>query len=111
MQESHGEGLAIRPGPESCGRPSNGPGEALTGERTGRVLSREIKSSLEPTLLSETEGTIGRCDTGKHRPVQARSETPHMYGHLLHGNRETPGVSGVDGPPSGRKRPKAVLPS
>jgi len=37
MQESYGEGLATRTGPESCAAVR----EALTGVRAGRVLSRE----------------------------------------------------------------------
>ena len=41
MKESYGEGLASHTGPESCGGARKGDGEALTGERAGRVLSRE----------------------------------------------------------------------
>src|SRR3990172_9060247 len=42
MEESYGEGVAIHTGPESCGGVRKDAGEALTGERAGRVWSREI---------------------------------------------------------------------
>ena len=41
MKEPHGEGLASHTGPESCAVVREGGGEALTGERAGRPLSRE----------------------------------------------------------------------
>ncbi len=42
MKESYDERLATHIGPESCGAAREGGDEALTGERAGRVLSREI---------------------------------------------------------------------
>jgi hypothetical protein len=42
MKESYGEGVATHTGPESCVVVRKGGGEALTGERAGRLLSREI---------------------------------------------------------------------
>ena len=39
---SYSEGVANHTDPESCGCVSNDMAEALTGERMGRVLSREI---------------------------------------------------------------------
>ena len=51
MKESYGEGVATHTGPESCGAAREGGGEALTGERAGRVLSRERSHhSGTPTL-------------------------------------------------------------
>jgi hypothetical protein len=41
MKESYGEGGATHTGPESCVGARKGDGEALTGERTGRVSTRE----------------------------------------------------------------------
>ena len=41
MKESYVEGLATHDGPESCAVTREGRGEALTGARAGRVLSRE----------------------------------------------------------------------
>ena len=42
MRVPYGEGVASHTGPESCGGDSNVMAEALTGERAGQVLSREI---------------------------------------------------------------------
>ena len=42
MKLSHGEGIASHIGPESCAFVRKNKGEALTGERAGRVWSREI---------------------------------------------------------------------
>ena len=41
MKEPYGEGVATHIGPESCVVVREGGGEALTGVRAGRVLSRE----------------------------------------------------------------------
>jgi hypothetical protein len=46
MKVPYGEGLASHTGPESCGDGSNAMAEALTGESTGQVLSRE--SEFDP---------------------------------------------------------------
>jgi hypothetical protein len=43
MKELYTEGLASHGGPESCACFRKGKGEALTGARTGRVLSCEIR--------------------------------------------------------------------
>ncbi len=56
MQVRHVEGLANRNGPESCVGVGDCVGEALTGERAGLVLSREIHDdSGVPTLWEEAE--------------------------------------------------------
>jgi hypothetical protein len=44
MKEPYTEDLASRGGPESCVGARKDVGEALTGERIGEVLSREIRS-------------------------------------------------------------------
>jgi hypothetical protein len=49
MKESYIEGLANHSGPESGARNRKGTGEAVTGVRTGRVLSREKGISRVPT--------------------------------------------------------------
>lgn len=41
MKVPYGEGVATHTDPESCAGMSNHTGEALTGARTGQVLSRE----------------------------------------------------------------------
>jgi len=51
MKEPHDEGLASHIVSESCAAARKGDGEALTGGRVGRVLSREILfTSRVPTL-------------------------------------------------------------
>ena len=45
MKESYVEELATHGGPESCADAREGVGEALTGVRAGRVLSRERETS------------------------------------------------------------------
>lgn len=45
MRKSNIEGIASHDGPESCVTVREDGGEALTGVRTGRVLSREIRST------------------------------------------------------------------
>ena len=109
MQEPYGEGPTTHPDPKPCASHSNVRREALEGEDAGRVLSCEIKKSLGPTLLTEAEGNIGRGATGEPLPARAQSETPHMHGHLLHGNREAPVVSGVDGTPERLRRNLSVI--
>ena len=58
MEVRHRKGVASRPGPESCVVAREGGTEALTGESAGQPLSRVIKQSGVPTLLSEAEGHI-----------------------------------------------------
>ena len=43
MQVHHGEGVAIRIGPEPCAGTREGDGEASVGEHIGQPLSRESK--------------------------------------------------------------------
>lgn len=45
MKKPHIEELASHDDPESCASPREGAGEALTGARVGRVLSRENRYS------------------------------------------------------------------
>ena len=59
MRVSYGEGLASRAGPESCVAVREVSGEALTGVRAGRVLSRERGYFGTPTLSLKAEGHIG----------------------------------------------------
>lgn len=81
MQESYIEGVANHDDPESCVGSREAVGEALTGARAGRVLSREIKVSGVPTLLTEAEGHMhdtatARCHaTPRGRRPLARTET------------------------------------
>jgi hypothetical protein len=97
MKESYGEGVASHTGPESCATVCEGGSEALTGERAGRVLSRE-RISLRDADAVEKGGRPhpGRRD-GKTLRSPARSETPRMLGHTSRENRESLGSPAVDG--------------
>jgi hypothetical protein len=85
MKVSYVEGLANHNGPESCGAAREGGVEALTGGRTGRVLSREINALLrKQQVLRDAEAVenVGKQHrVHRHRKVYedpARSETPCM---------------------------------
>jgi len=107
MKESYGEGVATHTGPESCVVARKGEGEALTGERAGRVFSREIDPPwLRPRVLRGADavrrsGRPHRTPREREgRPDPARSETPCMPGRTAHGNREIPrppASKGLDG--------------
>ena len=97
MKVSYVEGVANHNGPESCGAAREGGVEALTGGRTGRVLSREIHALLcKQQVLRDADAVekVGRQNrVHRHREVYrdpARSETPCMYASTLFGNREIP---------------------
>src|SRR5882762_3286325 len=99
MKVLYSEGLANHIGPESCIGVRKGDGEALTGERTGWVLSREIHAPPRGGLLRGADvlerggrQNLGRRH-GKTLRDPARSETPRMYGCTLLGNREIPSAS------------------
>jgi len=97
MKESHVKGLAAHSGPESCVVAREGRGEALTGERAGRVLSRE-RNVLRG---ADAVGEGGRLQLGqRYRETlrnPARSETPSMYGNTSRENREIPCPPAADG--------------
>ena len=98
MKESYAEGLATHGGPESCVVVREGRGEALTGVRAGRVLSRESKSLRG----ADAVGVGGRPHSvDRYREMHrgpARSETPCMYGNTSRENREVPCPPAGDGP-------------
>jgi hypothetical protein len=83
MKESYECEIATHIGPESCGAAREGGVEALTGERAGRVYSRER------TFLRDADavGESGRLHpVHRYREVYgspARSQTPvHVRRHL-----------------------------
>lgn len=97
MKESYVEGLASYGGPESCVHIREGVGEALTGVRAGRVLSREIHAPRRELRVVrgaeavETRRRPHRCSRiGEAASDPARSETPRTRGNISHGNREIP---------------------
>jgi hypothetical protein len=69
MQEPHIEGVATHNDPESCVDVREDAGEALTGARTGAVLSREVNCSGVPTQLRNAEGNTGRVVTARRAPT------------------------------------------
>ena len=90
MQKSYECELATHIGPESCGAARKGSVEALTGERAGRVFSRETL-----TLRNADAFRVGgrQNRTRRYRealPSSARSQTPGTHRSTLHGNREIP---------------------
>jgi hypothetical protein len=97
MKVSYVEGIANHNGPESCGAAREGGVEALTGGRTGRVLSREIHALLRKQQVLRDADEVENCGrqylVHRHCKVDqdpARSETPCMYASTLYGNREIP---------------------
>jgi RNA-directed DNA polymerase len=91
MEESYGEGVATHTGPESCAVDREVGGEALTGVRAGRVLSREIFGQLRGADAVVTGGRQHRSHRQREmREDPARSETPSTHGSTSHGNREIP---------------------
>ena len=90
MKESYVEGLATHSGPESCGVACKGSAEAWTGERAGRVLSRERNFLRDADAVGESgrRQPLRRYREAQRNP--ARSETPSTRGSTLHGNREIP---------------------
>ena len=97
MKEPYGEGVAIHTGPESCVDVREGGGEALTGVRAGRVLSRENQI----LRVADALGSVGRqhrpCRYRETRPGPARSVTPRTHGNISHGSREIPRLPGAEG--------------
>jgi RNA-directed DNA polymerase len=96
MKVSDGEGLATHTGPESCGAVREGGVEALTGERAGRVLSRESG------FLRSADAVRGVGRQYRQRRYRetllgsARSETPCTHASTSFGNREILGLPTAD---------------
>lgn len=108
MKVRHRKGIANHPGPESCGGVREGVVEALTGECAGQPLSREIRATGAPTLLSEAEGHIVEGATREPSMSPTRSKTLSMRRSSLNRNCEislVPAVqlaAGGSGKASGR---------
>ncbi len=102
MKESHGEGPASHPDPESCVDGRKAGGEALTGAHTGQPSSCEITSSGVPTRLRDAEGNIDSGVIGEPGSDPTQSETLRTCGNSSLGNREIPSppeVVGASGRP------------
>ena|SRR6516165_3216125 len=90
MKKSYGEGIATHTGPESCGAAREGSGEALTGERMGRVFSR-VRILLWDADAVRRSGRPHLVHRYREVPQSpARSETPCTYRGTSYGNREIP---------------------
>jgi hypothetical protein len=87
MEESHVEGVATHDDPESCTDVREDGGEALTGVRAGRVLSREMHfRGADAVMLGGRQHRLRRHRETPTSP--ARSETLCTYGTYLRENRE-----------------------
>jgi len=89
MKESHVEGPASHGDPESCTRPCEGSGEALTGAHTGGVLSREMLLIQGADALSVSGRQHLHARYGKCMKAPAWSKTSSMCGTSIRENRET----------------------
>jgi hypothetical protein len=90
MQKSYECDVATHVGPESCGVARKSGVEALTGERAGRVFSRERDLLRDADAVGES-GRPHRVH--RYREVcqsPARSKTPCTYADTSLGNREIP---------------------
>lgn len=93
MKVRYVEGVASHSGPESCAATREGVSEALTGVRTGQVLSRERSICSGADMVTNMEGnTEGRVMRAPGRPGVV--EDPGMCGRSLYGNREILGLAG-----------------
>ncbi len=102
MEVSYVEGLASYGDPESCVHIREGVGEALTGGRAGRVLSRVIHApgrkarDVRGAEAVETSRRPHRaCRIGEAGMDPARSETLRTRASTLFGNREVPRPSAL----------------
>ena len=87
MKESYVKGLANHGGPESCTGDRKGAGEALTGERAGRVLSPEMANLGADALLTRGRRQRVRRHGKAYTPL-AGSETSGMRRNTVYGTRE-----------------------
>lgn len=115
MKVRYRKGIANHPDPESCGGVREGVIEALTGESAGQPLSREIKQSGTPTLLSEAEGHTDEGATRELSEGPTRSKTLSMRRSSLYRNWEISSVPDaavmLAGRRAGRGRPMAAIPT
>ena len=100
MKESNVEGIANHDDPESCVDIREDGGEALTGARAGRVLSREIQRFRAPTPLSQAEGHTNdianaRCRSAlRGRRTLTRAESPCARTGRVPGSLAADGAAG-----------------
>ncbi len=99
MKEPYGEGVATHTGPESCAAGRETGGEALTGVRTGRALSRENPQSTGCRRRgARRKVTLGAPKGSSEAYLDpARSKTPSTSGNTSHGSREIPRPPAAEG--------------
>ena len=103
------EGLANHSGPESCTCIRKAAGEALTGERASRVLSRENLTTLRSaSAVTACEGQHRTYRKREVRTDSARSETSGAHRNTSYGNREIPRPTSKDGSEVRAENPKGV---
>jgi len=107
------EGIASHSGLKSCGVVREDGVEALTGECTGWVLSREIDHLLRKQQVLRGADALGiggrQHRVHRYRKVgsdPARSKTPSMGGSTLRGNREIPRLSAEESPADRVEKPR-----
>src|SRR6266853_243324 len=90
MQKSYECEIATHIGPESCGAAREGGVEALTGDRAGRVFSRERHSLRDADAVRRSGRPHLERRYREALQSPARSETPCTYADTSRGNREVP---------------------
>ena len=96
MKESHREGVAPHPDPESCTGGREAAGEALTGVHAGRGIELRKHPSGVPTLSRHGEGHTGASATRELPSDTAEPKTRGMRGNSMLGSRETPATPPPD---------------
>ena len=79
MQVHHGEGVAIRIGPEPCVGTREGDGEASAGEHIGQPWSRESKKVLGADVVRITEGNMDGGVIASARPTRRGRRPWHVW--------------------------------
>jgi hypothetical protein len=74
----HGEGVAIRIGPEPCAGTREGDGEASVGERIGQPLSRVTLKLPGADVFVFTEGNIDGHVIASARPTRRGRRPWHV---------------------------------
>ncbi len=91
MQEPYREGVVNHSDPESCVAARKVCSEALTGDREGRVLSRERQLLRGASVLLPGVGNIRRTESTRYvgtprgRRPRANTEAPHTGTGRSHG--------------------------
>ena len=83
MEVSHDEGVATHIGPESCVCIREGAGEALTGDRAGRPLSRESYLAPGADVVDSAEGNTGGRAIASVRSARRGRRPRHAWTLLV----------------------------